>query len=181
MHKRIWYIKSYFLLDLVTIRLIEPASKRWTVELLSHYFGITYSQRVYQDIPKLLKQNSLVEQYAFRVAIEKFNETFYFLLYDVTTLYFETFQSDELRIPGFSKDNKSQQPRNVVWLLVTQSGFPLVYEVFPGNTFEGKTMLPVLDNFMNEHKDNRCNLCCNVFGRKIDRAPIKKHLLYCRS
>ena len=133
--------------------LIEPASKRRTVELLSHYFGITYSQRVYQDIPKLLKQNSLVEQYAFRVAIEKFNETFYFLLYDVNTLYFETFQSDELRIPGFSKDNKSQKPQIVVWLLVTQSGFPLVYEVFPGNTFEGKAMLPVLDNFMNEHKD----------------------------
>ena len=80
------------------------------------------------------------------------------MLYDVTKHYFETFQSDELRIPGFSKDNKSQQPRIVVWLLVTQSGFPLVYEVFPGNTFVRKTMLPVLDNFMNEHKDIKPNV-----------------------
>ncbi len=141
------------LLDLVIMRLIEPASKLRTVELLSHYFGISYSQRIYRNIPKLIKQKSLIEQYAYKIAVEKFKEPFYFVLYDVTTLYFETFKSDELRIPGFSKDNKSQQPQIVVGLLVTQSGFPLVCEVFPGNTFEGKTMLPVLENFMKEHKD----------------------------
>lgn len=141
------------LLDLVIMRLIEPASKRRTAELLSHYFGISYSQRIYRNIPKLITQQTLVEQYAYKIAVEKFKEQFYFVLYDVTTLYFETFQPDELRIPGFSKDNKSQQPQIVVGLLVTQSGFPLVCEVFPGNTFEGKTMLPVLENFMKEHKD----------------------------
>ena len=47
------------------------------------------------------------------------------------------FKSDELRITGFSKDNKPQQPQIVIGLLVTHSGFPLSYEVFPGNTFEG--------------------------------------------
>ena len=141
------------LLDLVIMRLIEPASKRRTVELLSHYFGISYSQRIYRNIPKLINQQSLIEQYAYKIAAEKFKEPFYFVLYDVTTLYFETFQSDELRIPGFSKDNKSQQPQIVVGLLVTQSGFPLMYEVFAGNTFEGKTMLPVVENFMKEHQE----------------------------
>lgn len=135
------------------MRLIEPASKQRTVELLSHYFGISYSQRIYRNIPKLIKQKSVVEQSAYRMAVAKFKEPFYFILYDVTTLYFETFKADELRIPGFSKDNKSQQPQIVVGLLVTQSGFPLVCEVFPGNTFEGKTMLPVLESFMKEHKD----------------------------
>lgn len=140
------------LLDLVIMRLIEPASKRRTVELLSHYFGISYSQRIYRNIPKLIKQQSLIEQRAHNIAVEKFKEPFYFVLYDVTTLYFETFKSDELRIPGFSKDNKSQQPQIVVGLLVTQSGFPLVCEVFPGNTFEGKTMLPVVESFGKKHK-----------------------------
>lgn len=143
------------LIDLAIMRLIEPASKRRTVELLWHYFGISYSQRIYRNIPKLIKQQSVVEQYAYKIAMEKFKEPFYFVLYDVTTLYFETFQSDELRIPGFSKDNKSQQPQIVVGLLVTQSGFPLVYEVFPGNTFEGKTMLPIVENFIKQHKQVR--------------------------
>ncbi|OFX28941.1 MAG: hypothetical protein A2X08_10580 [Bacteroidetes bacterium GWA2_32_17] len=66
--------------------------------------GISYSQRIYRNIPKLIKQQLLVEQYAYKIAVEKFKEPFYFVLYDVTTLYFETFQSDKLRIPGFSKD-----------------------------------------------------------------------------
>ncbi|QOJ28039.1 MAG: transposase [Ignavibacteriales bacterium] len=68
-------------------------------------------------------------------------------MYDVTTLYFETFKGDELRLPGFSKDNKPQKPQIVVGLIVTRSGFPLSYEIFSGNTFEGKTMLKVLKNF----------------------------------
>ena len=73
------------------------------------------------------------------------------VLYDVTTLYFETFDTDELRVPGFSKDSKSQQPQIVVGLLVTREGFPLGYEVFKGNTFEGKTMIPVLEAFATTH------------------------------
>lgn len=59
----------------------------------------------------------------------------------VTTLYFESFKADEFKNQGFSKDNKSQLPQIVIGLLVTQSGFPLSYEVFAGNTFIGKTML----------------------------------------
>lgn len=89
------------------------------------------------------------------MVIEKFNEPFYFVLYDVTTLYFESFKADELKIQGFSKDNKSQQPQVVIGLLVTQSGFPLLYEVFAGNTFEGKTMLPILESFISKHPQTK--------------------------
>lgn len=127
------------LLDLAIMRLIEPASKLRSITLLSHYFGINYSQRVYRNIPKLIIHKSDIEQCAFKIALEKFKEQFYFVLYDVTTLYFESFKSDELKISGFSKDNKSQQPQIVIGLMVTQSGFPLSYQVFAGNTFEGKS------------------------------------------
>ena len=70
----------------------------------------------------------------------------------MTTLYFETFEEDELRKTGFSKDNKSQQPQILVALMVTHDGFPIAYEVFAGNTFEGHTMLPVIQSFINTHK-----------------------------
>lgn len=143
------------LLDLSIMRLLEPASKLRTIMLLKHYFGIEYSQRIYRKIPKLVKLKKDIEKKAYSVAINKFNEQFYFVLYDVTTLYFETFNSDELRIPGFSKDNKPQQPQVVIGLLVTQSGFPLSYEVFSGNTFEGKTMLPIIEDFINEHRGTK--------------------------
>lgn len=139
------------LLDLALMRLIEPASKLRTIELLSRYFGIHYSQRIYRTIPKLILHKADIEQHAYSVAEQKFKEQFYYVLYDVTTLYFESFKADELKIQGFSKDNKSQQPQIVIGLLVTQSGFPLSYDVFAGNTFEGKTMLPVVEGFMLKH------------------------------
>jgi len=139
------------LLDLAIIRLIEPASKLRSIELLQHYFGIKYSQRIYRNIPKLTAHKTGIEQCTYNIAQKKFNEPFYFVLYDVTTLYFESFKADEFKNQGFSKDNKSQQPQVVIGLLVTQSGFPLSYEVFAGNTFEGKTMLPVVEKFISEH------------------------------
>ena len=143
------------LLDLAIMRLIEPASKLRSVELLEYYFGIKYSQRIYRNIPKLTDYKTDIEQCAYNVAQQKFNEPFYFVLYDVTTLYFESFKADEFKIQGFSKDNKSQQPQIVIGLLVTQSGFPLSYQVFSGNTFEGKTMLPVVETFISAHPQTR--------------------------
>jgi transposase len=143
------------LLDLAIMRLIEPASKLRSVELLSRYFEIKYSQRIYRTIPKLISWKAEIEQQAYRVARQKFKEQFYYVLYDVTTLYFESFKPDELKIQGFSKDNKSLQPQIVIGLLVTQAGFPLAYEVFAGNTFEGKTMLPVVEGFIAKHPDTR--------------------------
>jgi len=143
------------LLDLSIMRLLEPASKLRTIWLLSHYFGINYSQRIYRKIPKFIGLKTKIEQRAYSLAEKKFNERFYYVLYDVTTLYFETFKSDELRITGFSKDNKPQQPQIVIGLLVTHSGFPLAYEVFPGNTFEGKTMLPIIEKFISNHQKTK--------------------------
>ncbi|MBK8927705.1 MAG: IS1634 family transposase [Crocinitomicaceae bacterium] len=70
------------------------------------------------------------------------------LFYDVTTLYFETFKEDELRMNGFSKDNKSQQPQILIALMVSKEGFPVSYEVFSGNTFEGHTIIPVINDFI---------------------------------
>jgi len=143
------------LLDLAIIRLIEPASKLRSLELLSRYFGIKYSQRIYRTIPKLLSCKADIEYHAYDVARQKFKEQFYCILYDVTTLYFESFKTDELKIQGFSKDDKSQQPQIVIGLLVTQAGFPLAYDVFAGNTFEGKTMLPVVEGFIAKHPETR--------------------------
>lgn len=143
------------LLDLAIIRLIEPASKRRSIALLSHYFGLKYSQRIYRNIPSLVMYKPEVEQCAYSIAEKKFNEPFYFVLYDVTTLYFESFKTDEWKATGFSKDNKPQQPQIVIGLLVTQSGFPLSYQIFSGNTFEGKTMLPIIEEFMTAHKVSR--------------------------
>jgi transposase len=143
------------LLDLAIIRLIEPASKLRSFELLPRYFEIRYSQRIYRTLPKLISWKSDIEQRAYGIARQLFDEHFYYILYDVTTLYFESFKPDELKVQGFSKDNKSQQPQIVIGLLVTQAGFPLAYDVLAGNTFEGNTMLPVVEGFIAKHPNTK--------------------------
>ena len=84
-------------------------------------------------------------------AQKKYAFNFDILFYDVYTLYFETFEEDELRKNGFSKDSKSQQPQILIALVVTKEGFPIAYEVFSGNTFEGHNIIPVIKNFINRN------------------------------
>jgi len=140
------------LLDLAIVRLVEPASKRRSLFLLNTCFGIRHSRNaLYRRLRTMVELKPLAEGIALAYAKESLRSDLTLVLYDVTTLYFETFKADELRVPGFSKDNMPQQPQVVVGLLVTRQGFPLGYEVFPGNTFEGKTMLPILDAFVAKH------------------------------
>lgn len=140
------------LLDLVIMRIIEPASKVRSLELLKTYFGIHYARsRLYRDLRKIVGYKSTFERLAVSFAHEELCSDLSFVLYDVTTLYFESFSADELRKPGFSKDNKAQQPQIVIGLLVDLAGFPLAYEIFEGNTFEGHTMIPVLEQFARLH------------------------------
>jgi transposase len=135
--------------DLVISRIFDPASKLRSLELMEGYFGIRHSRKTYYKIaPKCIELKETVESKVVNFAKEHYSFNFDLVFYDVTTLYFDTFEEDELRKNGFSKDNKSQQPQVLVALLVTKEGFPIVYELFSGNTFEGHTIIPVIKDFI---------------------------------
>ncbi|OQA97317.1 MAG: Transposase DDE domain protein [Bacteroidetes bacterium ADurb.Bin217] len=139
--------------DLVAIRIFEPASKLRSLELLELFFGISHSRKQYYKIaPNCLNLKEIVEQKVIDFAGIEYSFKFDLLFYDVTTLYFETFEEDELRKNGFSKDNKSQQPQILIALIVSKEGFPIAYEVFSGNTFEGHTIIPVIKEFIIKNK-----------------------------
>lgn len=72
------------------------------------------------------------------------------LLYDVTTLYFETDTADGFREPGFSKERRLE-PQITVGLLTDGAGFPLMVHAFEGNRAETTTMIPVLQGFLAAH------------------------------
>jgi transposase len=139
--------------DLALMRIIEPVSKLRTIELLKRYFNVIYAERtVYRLLPKLINHKEKIEIAAYQTACGNFGESFALVLYDVTTLYFESHEpDDELRARGFSKDDKSKQPQIIIGLLVTSQGFPLMHEVYKGNTFEGHTMLNVVKQFQKNH------------------------------
>jgi len=146
-------LDNNLLMDLAIIRIIEPASKLRSIELLKEYFGITHRrQRYYKFIDNWSKFKAIIEEHVVLFAKKQYNFSFDLLFYDVTTLYFETFTEDELRRLGFSKDNKSQQPQILIALMVSKEGFPISYEVFAGNTFEGHTIIPVVKSFIYKHK-----------------------------
>ena len=138
------------LLDLVIMRIIQPVSKLESLEYLSQMFGITYKRgNLYDLITSFSALKNVVEKKAVIFAKHNLHFDFSIVFYDVTTLYFETFKEDrdKFRKPGFSKDNKANQPQIVIGLIVTKEGFPVSYDVFAGNTFEGKTFIPTITKF----------------------------------
>jgi len=144
---------NQLLIDLVIIRIVEPASKLRSIELLELLFGIKHRrQSFYKWAPQWFWLKTKVEQATLNFAIKTYKFNYDLLFYDVTTLYFESFTEDELRKNGFSKDNKAQQPQILVALLVSKEGFPVAYQIFEGNTFEGDTFLPIIKAFVNENK-----------------------------
>jgi transposase len=138
--------------DIVITRLVYPSSKLKTVDYLYRYQGKKISpDSVYRFLDKLND--------AYKVKVEKIAydysksilKNICVVFYDMTTLYFENEQEDELRKIGFSKDGKFQHPQIMLGLLVGKHGYPIGYDIFKGNTFEGHTLLPVLEGIRKKY------------------------------
>jgi len=138
-------LQSDILKHMTIIRVLEPSSKIHSIELLEKYFDICYKKTtVFRKLTALTPLKDKVIEMAVAYAKTHLHFNFTLVFYDVTTLYFETDKKDDFRKCGFSKDNKINQPQIVIGLLVDKTGFPLYFDIFEGNTFEGKTMIPVI-------------------------------------
>lgn len=151
-------LNNKLLQDLSIIRICEPCSKIRSLALLKEYFNIRLGHTsLYQGLRRIRRQKEEIEKVAVSYAKSHLSFDFSLVFYDVTTLYFETQKQDEdlqddmgnileegLRKNGFSKDHKNNQPQIVIGLVVTKEGYPICIEAFPGNTFEGKTMIPII-------------------------------------
>ncbi len=139
---------------LVITRLIYPVSKLKTTDYLFKYKGIELSvYSIYRYLDKLhSKQIEKVKEISLQHTLQLLGNNLSVVFYDVTTLYFEASNEDDLRKTGFSKDGKHQHPQIVLGLLVSTGGYPLDYEIFEGNKYEGDTLLPVIDHFSQKFK-----------------------------
>lgn len=137
---------------IVIARLVYPVSKVKTVDYLYRYQGITVDvSGIYRFLDKLNDTyKDAVERLAFeysRGILGHISVVFY----DMTTLYFEAEDEDDLRKIGFSKDGKFQHPQIMLGLLVGERGYPIGYDIFEGNVFEGHTLLPILDKIRQKY------------------------------
>ena len=135
----------------VMARIANPKSKRGSVQQLEQDFGVSLSlEKVYRMMDQL-DDNTISRLQAMTCEGTRslLPGALDVLFFDCTTLYFESFKEDELKQNGYSKDcqvNQTQvnQPQVLLALLVTHEGLPVGYEVFPGATFEGHSLISVL-------------------------------------
>ena len=143
-------INDTILKDLVVARICHPRSKSATVDYLKSYFDEDVDLKKiyrYMDVLQSSQQNN-VQSISVAHTRGILGGKIELVFYDVTTLYFETDNGDELRKTGFSKDGKHNQPQIVLGLLVSDGGYPLAYSIHEGNKYEGHTMLPAVEDFV---------------------------------
>jgi len=142
---------------LVISRLAFPLSKLKTVDYLYRYQGYNISiSTVYRFLDKLNKNlKKQVEQISFRHTKRLLGGKISVVFYDMTTIYFEAGDEDDLRKTGFSKDGKHSNPQIFLGLLVGLGGYAIGYDIFEGNTYEGHTLIPFLENISKKFKLNK--------------------------
>jgi len=143
--------------NLVLCRLVYPGSKLKTVEYFRWHLNIDISvYTIYRFLDELnSKLKPDIEKITFEYTKELLKGKVGVVFYDMTTLYFETSEEDDYRIPGFNKDGKHQQPQIMIGLLVSSHGYPIGYQIFEGNTSEAKTLIPVLETFQEKFNIDR--------------------------
>ena len=159
LYDRIGYsaIDNAMFRHLVICRLFNPGSKLKTVEYLERYLHVSYSvDSIYRFLDNLcvprrgaspgpvagIQEQVEAISYAYTKSVVGGEIAVCF--YDMTTLYFEAAEEDELRRYGFSKDGKNACPQIFLGLLVATGGNPIGYEIFEGNTSESRTLIPMI-------------------------------------
>jgi len=163
--------------EIVLARIANPDSKRGSVDSLANDFGVNLDlTSVYRMMDKLtdkaiLKLNKLVYDKTKTILDDKIDVIYF----DATTLYFECFEEDEFRKKGFSKDNKFNQPQVVLALLVTKQGLPIGYKEFSGDTFDGHTLLPSLEEVKKYFKiDNVVYVADSGMFNNVNLSTLKE-------
>lgn len=140
-------------------KLAEGGSKLRAANWLKENFGVSLSEdRIYRMMDKLAKKIDKVKEMGMRHGRALCGDKISLMLFDVTTLYFESFAGGEtllderagnlhigLRAHGYSKDCKFKETQVVLALATSAKGIPLWYDLFPGNTAECSTLRSLAD------------------------------------
>jgi hypothetical protein len=136
---------------LVLARILEPTSKLDSLRVLSEVGIEPASYATLKRRLPVYAQDTWRQRLAAACAKHAALGPASLVLFDVSTLYFETDTGDGFREPGFSKERRLD-PQITIGLLTDASGFPLMVEAFEGNKAETKTMLPTIEAFKAAHQ-----------------------------
>ncbi len=152
-HKRLQIDFQKVVFTQVCSRFIKPVSK---LALYDNWLGRLYPgmidhnielQHIYRSLDLLAQHKEEIERHLYQWDKDLFTINVDVVLYDLTTLRFESTREDmdELRRFGYSKEMRTDCTQVVLGLLTDTNGIPLCFEVHPGNTFEGKTLSGIVE------------------------------------
>ncbi len=138
---------------LVSYRLLDPGSewrlhRQWFSQsamgdLLGEDFGLVAKDNLYRCLDKLLEHRHDLFAHLQSRWKDLFSAKFEVLLYDLSSTYFESdppFPDQDKRRYGYSRDKRPDCVQVIIALIVTPEGFPLAYEIMPGNTSDKTTL-----------------------------------------
>ena len=161
------------LFQMVMARIANPDSKQGSVRRLEQDFGVELSlQSVYRMMDQLDEARiKRLKSQVCQATQALLPGSLSVLFFDCTTLYFESFQEDSLKQNGYSKDCKFNQPQVLLALMVTQEGLPVSYEVFPGATFEGHSLIPLIESMRDQYDLDK--VVCVADRGMLNEANLK--------
>lgn len=162
-HPKLSFNLKSHIFSLVVSRFIRPGSKLKVYDdVLDQLYPRMIQKKIqlhtiYRSISLLTKHKDQIEESLYRYGKDLFNLQLDVVLYDLTTLRFESTRTDlgKLRQFGYSKEMRSDCTQVVLGLLVDTHGIPLGFEVYPGNTFEGKTLKDIMQKMRKKFQVRR--------------------------
>ena len=147
--------KTVFLMAIQ--HLLEPMNKLSTYNHQNKYLCMpeTPLHHMYRALDLLSKKKEEIETGLFEYNYVRINKTVDVVFYDLTTIHFESKIADDLRDFGYSKAGKYNEVQVVLGMLIDANGMPVGYELYKGNTFEGKTMVKTLEAIKKRFRINR--------------------------
>jgi transposase len=149
---------------LTTYRLLDPGSewrlhRHWfdqsaMADLLGGDFALPSKDVLYRCHDRLLEHKEALFSHLSERWRDLFNADYEVLLYDLTSTYFESdppFGEEDKRRFGYSRDHRSDCVQIVIALVITREGFPLAYEVMPGNTIDNQTLRGFLQKIQKQY------------------------------
>jgi transposase len=134
----------------VMARLANPVSKHRTAAMLEEDYGMRIPlEKIYRMMDHL--QEDAVKKVVAGSTLNLFSQKVDVLLFDVTTLYFQSKEADELKDFGFSKDMHFNDVQVVLALVTTTEGLPVAYNLFPGDICEGSTLIEMIREIKKLH------------------------------
>jgi transposase len=164
----------------IIARIANPLSKYRTASMLEQDYGVRIAlEKIYRMMDRLIERERQIRHTITASTLELFGGKLDVAFFDVTTLFFESVNEDELRHFGFSKDCKFKETQVVLALVTTTDGLPVTYRLFPGNIYEGHTLISMVEEIRKVHEVGNVLLVADraMFNGEnldaMDKAGIK--------